>query len=55
MTSELLSITEAAQVLGLTRQGVHWLITQGRLPARRIGGRWLLAAATVYAEKEARK
>lgn len=33
----LLSVTEAAAVLGVTRQRVHHLIGQGRLKVTRIG------------------
>ncbi len=35
-----LSLTQAAQLLGKTRRQVEYLIRQGRLPAKKVGGRW---------------
>jgi excisionase family DNA binding protein len=35
-----LSVTQTAQLLGKTRRQVEYLIKQGRLPARKVGGRW---------------
>lgn len=35
-----LSLTQAAQLLGKTRRQVEYLITQERLRARKVGGRW---------------
>lgn len=33
-------MTQTAQLLGKTRRQVEYLIKQGRLPARKVGGRW---------------
>ncbi|MFO1432958.1 MAG: helix-turn-helix domain-containing protein [Candidatus Competibacteraceae bacterium] len=48
-----LSLQQAADLLGKTRRQVVYMIEQGRLPAQKVGGRWvvertgLLADATV--------
>jgi excisionase family DNA binding protein len=42
-----ISTPDAAARLGLPRKTVVRLIYRGLLPARRIGDRWLLAAAAV--------
>jgi excisionase family DNA binding protein len=36
----LLSVTQAAQLLGQTRRQVEYQIKQGRLKATKVGGRW---------------
>jgi len=38
-----LSLTQAAQLLGKTRRQVEYLIKTGRLPAKKVGTRWLIA------------
>lgn len=38
----LVSIPEAASVLGLSAARVHALVVRGALPAEKIGGRWLI-------------
>jgi excisionase family DNA binding protein len=40
-----LTLTQAAQLLGKTRRQVEYLIQTGRLPARKLGGRWVVAEA----------
>lgn len=37
-----LNVSEAAERLGLTRQRVHALVSNGKLPAQRIGRAWVL-------------
>jgi len=44
-----LTVTEAAAALGVDPSRVRLLIRQGRLPAERHGGIWLLDAAAVAA------
>lgn len=44
---ELLSLTEAAARLGITRQGVQSRINHGSIPARKIGNAWAIPAAAI--------
>ncbi|KQP81550.1 helix-turn-helix domain-containing protein [Aeromicrobium sp. Leaf291] len=44
---ELLSLTEAAERLGVSRQAVHQRIESGSLPAAKVGNGWAIAAAAV--------
>ncbi len=37
-----LSLEQAAKLLGKTRRQVLYMIDQGRLPAQKIGGRWVI-------------
>lgn len=46
---ELLSVTEVAQRLGLTRAGVQRRIETGSLPAVRVGSTWVIPAAALAA------
>ena len=39
---KILSATEAAKRLGLSRQRVHLLVQQGRIKAARIGHAWTI-------------
>jgi excisionase family DNA binding protein len=39
---KLFSVTEAAAALSVTRRRVLALITEGRLPAQRIGQQWAI-------------
>lgn len=41
------SITEAAQLLDVSRQRVHALIVNGKLPAERLGSQWIIQRAAV--------
>lgn len=43
----LLSITEVAAVLGVTRQRVHQIINEGRLKVTHIGGTFAVDAKAV--------
>lgn len=40
--TSLLSVKEAAEKLGVNRQRVQALITQGRLPAQKIGNSYVI-------------
>ena len=40
---QLRSVTETADRLGITRQGVLDKITRGQLPARKVGNTWVIA------------
>jgi excisionase family DNA binding protein len=44
-----LAVSEVAQLLGVSRQRVLTLIAQGEVPARRVGGRWVLESADIEA------
>jgi excisionase family DNA binding protein len=41
--TEYLSITEAAELQGVTRQAIWALIERGRLSAVRVGHQWLIS------------
>lgn len=43
----LVSVTEAADMLGVTRQAVLQMIDRGKMPARQAGNTWVMALATV--------
>jgi excisionase family DNA binding protein len=44
---DLVSIPEAASTLGLSAGRVHALVVNGRLPAAKVGGRWLIERGEV--------
>lgn len=44
---ELVSITEAAQLLGVSRQAVHQRLETGSLPGVRVGTTWVIPRAGV--------
>jgi len=46
-TPELLSVTEVAEKLGVTRQAVLQRIASGSLPARKIGREWAIPAGAL--------
>jgi excisionase family DNA binding protein len=46
-----LSLQEAVQILGKTRRQVLYMIEQGRLPARKIGGRWVVERADLQVDE----
>src|SRR5688572_16951951 len=48
---EYLSSGEAARTLGLTDSRVRQLARQGRIPARKVGQRWLLEAGPLRAAR----
>ena len=45
------TITEAADILGITRQGVHDLIKRGKLDAHRRGNSWFVYRYAIEARK----
>lgn len=47
MSSDIISTTEAARILGYTRQYVSELIRAGKLPAQMVGNSWVLRLADV--------
>jgi excisionase family DNA binding protein len=50
----LVSTTEAAELLGVSRQRVLQLVTSGQLPATKVGDTWVLPRAAVAARAAAR-
>jgi excisionase family DNA binding protein len=46
-----LSLQEAMQILGKTRRQVLYMIEQGRLPARKVGSRWVIERADVQVDE----
>lgn len=46
-TPELLSVTEVAEQLGITRQAVLQRINSGSLPARKVGQGWAIPAGAI--------
>lgn len=42
LTKKLLSITEAARALGVSRQRVHQLISSGKIKAIRVGRQYVI-------------
>ena len=48
----MLSITDTAQVLGISRQRVHQLLVAGKIHGERIGARgWVITEAALSAYK----
>lgn len=54
MNDDDLSLTQAAELLGITRPSLHQLITRGVIPSRRLGHIHVLNRADVLAYKESR-
>lgn len=54
---ELMSVTEAADELGITRAAVHDALSEGRLAGQKIGNAWVVSRADVkaYAKRTGRK
>lgn len=46
---EVIDTARAAAILGISADGVRDLARRGRIPCRRVGGRWLLSATAVVA------
>ncbi len=57
MVEEELSVTQAAEVMGVSRSAVQQLVMRGRLPARRIGHVWIIRRADLdaYIEEHAKR
>lgn len=47
----MMSIAQAAIRLRLTRQRIHKLIQQGRIPAKRVGRGWIVITAKIAKPK----
>jgi hypothetical protein len=47
-----LSLQQAVEILGKTRCQVLYMIEQGRLPAKKIGGRWAIERADLQVDEE---
>jgi excisionase family DNA binding protein len=50
--SDLLSVTEAAKELGISGRRVHALISDGRLPAEKIGSQYVIKKADLEKVKK---
>ena len=51
MKSNLLSVRETAELLGVNRQRVHALIREGKLSAVKIGEYWAVDEASAHHRK----
>ena len=51
---DLLSLTEAADFVGITRPAAHQALTEKRLQGRRVGNAWVVARADAKAFKKSR-
>ena len=51
---DLLSLTEAADLIGITRPAAHQALTENRLNGRRIGNAWVIARADAEGFKKSR-
>lgn len=49
VSPDFISVAEAAVLLGVHRQTVYAAIRSGELPARRLGGRYLIPLASLRA------
>jgi excisionase family DNA binding protein len=52
---DLISIPEAASALGLSAGRVHAIVSQGGLPAAKVGGRWLIERSEVERRQRRRQ
>lgn len=52
---DYMSVTEAANLLGVTDRRVRAMITDGLLEAHRVGGRWLMTGSEVARTKSVRR
>ncbi|MCC2868226.1 MAG: helix-turn-helix domain-containing protein, partial [Candidatus Accumulibacter phosphatis] len=46
-----LTLEQAAALLGKTRRQVVYMIEQGRLPAQKVGGRWVIERAALTTDE----
>ena len=46
-----LSLQQTADILGKTRRQVLYMIDQGRLPGKKVGGRWVVDRAMTLGER----
>ena len=50
-----LTLEQAADLLGKTRRQVVYMIEQGRLPAKKVGGRWTIERADLAVDDATRQ
>jgi excisionase family DNA binding protein len=50
-----LSLQQAADILGKTRRQVIYMIGQGRLPGKKVGGRWVIDRVDLQADEAVRQ
>lgn len=48
---DLVSLTEAAEILGISRQGAHKRADRGQLLGAKVGGTWVFRRVVVEAAK----
>jgi hypothetical protein len=53
-TGDLLSLTEAADLIGISRPAAHQALKEERLRGRQVGNAWVIASADALAFKKAR-
>ena len=53
-TGDLLSLTEAADFIGITRPAAHQALTEKRLRGRRVGNAWVVARADAETFRKSR-
>ena len=46
MDIDLVSVTEAMQIMNLSKSQVLWLCNNGRLDAKKVGNTWVIARAS---------
>jgi len=54
VTGHLLSLTEAADLIGITRPAAHQALTEARLRGRRIGNAWVVTRADAETFRKSR-
>lgn len=55
VNDDLLSLTETAELIGITRPATHEALGKGRLKGRRVGNAWVIRRADAEAFKNARE
>jgi len=48
-TSDVLSVADAAQLLGLSINTTYTYLADGTIPGRRVGRRWIVSRARLHA------
>jgi len=44
---DLVSLAEAAEIMGMSRQAAHKMVTKGQLRGAQVGGTWVFRRAVV--------
>ena len=55
MENKVYSIKEAAEILGITRSGVHWLKDTGKIEARKIGSYYVISQEEIDRYKNSKE